>query len=63
MFSKYQIEYMKKLGIKCDFDHLTDGDLVLIEDVVGEKLQLSGFGNEYNLTADGNMCESILDLL
>jgi hypothetical protein len=62
MFNKRQIEYMEQLGIKCNFERLRDDDLVVIEDVVGEKLRISGFDKNYNLTEDGKMCEGILDL-
>ena len=62
-FNKKQIEFMRSLGLKFNFENLTDDDLFQLEDVVGEKLQRSGFDKNYDATAVGLMCESILDQL
>lgn len=63
MFKPNQRKYIESLGLKLDFDNLSDDDLVQIEDVVSEKLQKSGFDSLNNITSDGKMCESILDVL
>ena len=63
MFDDKQIEFLKTLGIDIDFKHPSDDDLVMVEDAVAEKLQVSGFDEEYEITEIGKMCESILDLL
>lgn len=63
MFDKEEIDFMKSLGINVDFENLSEDALVEIEDVVSEKLQKSGFDEEYNITTDGKMCETILDRL
>lgn len=63
-FNKNQIEFMKKIGISIkSFSELTDEDVDLIEDKVSEHLQKNGFDSEYSPTKDGEMCESILDML
>ncbi|HHZ05808.1 MAG TPA: hypothetical protein GX401_03300 [Clostridiales bacterium] len=63
VFTAEQIEFIKSLSLKPDFENLTDDDLVQIEEVIGEKLQKSGFDRNYEVTAVGRMCESILDRL
>lgn len=63
-FNDKQIEFMKKIGISIkSFDSLSDEDVDLIEDKVSEHLQKKGFDKDYSATADGKMCESILDML
>lgn len=63
MFNEKQRKFIQSLGLKLDFDNLTDDDLVNIEDAVAEKLQQSGFNVAYDTTSVGKMCESILDEL
>lgn len=63
MFSKKDIEFMQSIGIKADFENLSDDMLVKIEDIVSEELQESGFDENYKITDRGKMCESILDKL
>lgn len=54
---------MKKIGISINFDNISDGELVEIEEKVSEHLQKQGFEKDYSPTAEGKMCESILDML
>lgn len=63
MFQLKQIEFLQSLGLDFDFNQLSDDQLVQIEDTVAEKLQISGFDTENQITPIGIMCESILDLL
>lgn len=63
MFSKAEIDFIKSLGIEGDFNNLSDDMLVKIEDIVSEKLQKSGFDEDYKITDIGKICESILDKL
>ena len=63
MFSKKQKDFIQSLGLKLDFDNLSDDDFVQIEDAVAEKLQQSGFDANDEPTSVGKMCESILDEL
>lgn len=63
MFSEKQKEFMKSLGLKLDFNNLSDDDYVLIEEVVGDELVYEGLDDNYDATTIGKMCESILDLL
>lgn len=62
-FNKNQIEFMKKIGISINFEDVSDDDALLIEDKVSDHLQKKGFNEDYSLTEDGEMCESILDML
>lgn len=62
-FNKNQIEFMKKIGISINFEDVSDDDALLIEDKVSDHLQKKGFNEDYSLTKDGEMCESILDML
>lgn len=63
MFDKKEIEFIRSLGIKTDFENLSDDMLVKIEDIVSEELQKSGFDENYKITDKGKMCESVLDKL
>ena len=63
MFNEKQRKFIQSLGLKLDFDNLTDDDFVNIEDAVAEKLQQSCFNAAYDTTSVGKMCESILDEL
>lgn len=63
MFNKKQKEFIQSLGLKLDFNNLSDDDLVKIEDAVADKLQLSGFDANNKPTSVGKICESILDEL
>lgn len=63
-FSENQIEFMKKIGISINsFDNPSDEDIDVIEEKVSEHLQKKGFDKDYSATMDGEMCESILDML
>ena len=62
-FNEKQIEFMRNLGIVVDFEKLSDADLVLIEEKVADRLETSGFDEDYNVTDEGKMCESILDMI
>lgn len=63
-FNENQIEFMRKIGISITFSEtLSDKDILLIEEKVSEHLQKHGFDSEYKPTKDGEMCESILDML
>lgn len=63
MFDKSEIDFMESLGINADFKNLSDDMLAEIEDIVSEKLQKSGFDEDYKVTDIGKICESILDKL
>ena len=54
---------MRSLGILFDFGSLSNDEYIAIEEIVANKLQMSGFDEAYNITSDGVMCESILDQL
>ena len=54
---------MKSIGIDVDFSNLSDDDLVLIEEKVADKYEVSGLDKDYNPTETGKMCESILDMM
>ena len=63
-FNENQIAFMRKIGISITFSEtLSDKDILLIEEKVSEHLQKHGFDSEYKPTKDGEMCESILDML
>lgn len=63
MFTEKQINFMKSLSLKVDFNNLSDDNLVQIEEVVANELQRSGFDLSENITDVGELCESILDEL
>ncbi|MBO7251397.1 MAG: hypothetical protein J6V25_02100 [Oscillospiraceae bacterium] len=63
-FSEEQMELMKRIGISIDFSKpLRDNHLEQIEEKVSEHLQLKGFDKDYSPTADGRICEAILDMI
>lgn len=65
MFTKKQIKYIQEtfhLNIT-DFSHLTDDEWIALEDAVGDRLRTHGFDSQYRPTVDGEMCESILDVI
>lgn len=63
MFDQEQRKYMIKIGLNLDFDDLSDDDIVKIDDVVGDRLMMVGFDENYEPNWDGRMCESILDVI
>jgi hypothetical protein len=54
---------MKRIGIDIDFDNMTEDDFVEVEEKVSFFLQMNGFDADYNPSAEGVMCEGILDKL
>jgi hypothetical protein len=63
LFNQEQIIYMQSIGLHMDFDHLSGEDFATIEDTVADRLQIRGFDEDYNVTPEGALCESILDVL
>ena len=63
MFTEQEIEFMKSLGLECDFNNLSEEDdyWIDIEDTVVDRLQYDGFDKDYKPTSIGLMCEAILD--
>lgn len=61
MLTNNEKAFIASLGLKLDFDNLTDDDWGEIEDIVADALQINGFDDDYNPTSIGVMCESILD--
>lgn len=62
MFTQEQLEFMKKIGLNVA-PPFSDDDYIAIEEQVGDYLQIYGFDEQYEPTADGRMCEAILDAL
>mgnify|MGYP000625942899 CR=1 len=62
-FNNNQIEFMKKIGISINHENISDSDILLIEEKVSEYLQKKGFNEDYSPNQEGEMCESILDML
>lgn len=62
-FSENQIEFMKKIGISINFDNASDNNQIEIEEKVSDYLQKKGFNEDYSPNKDGEICESILDML
>lgn len=64
IFNKDQIDFMRSIGVSVNsFDAPSDADYEQIETKVSEHLQKKGFNKDYSPTADGKMCEAILDVL
>lgn len=63
MFTEKQIAFIQSLGLKVDFNNLSDDNIIQIEESVANELQQSGFDVSDNITDVGKMCESILDEL
>lgn len=63
-FNKNQIDFMERIGLSIPASgEVSDSDCELIEEKVAEHLQKHGFGENYEPTDEGKICESILDLL
>lgn len=62
-FKNTQIEFMKKIGISIKQKNISNSDILLIEEKVSEYLQEKGFNEDYSPKQEGEMCESILDML
>lgn len=62
-FKNTQIEFMKKIGISIKQKNISNSDIILIEEKVSEYLQEKGFNEDYSPNQEGEMCESIMDML
>lgn len=63
-FTFNQIEFLREIGINFDFEkELSDSELNYVNEEVAEKLQKSGFDDDYKVNETGHKCEMILDLL
>lgn len=62
MFDKMQKNYISSLGIDVDFNSLTREDIQKIKITVKENLDKKGFDQNYNLTPEGVMCQTILEV-
>ena len=56
-------KYIENSGLKLDFNHLSDNDYFLIEEVLSDKLEIFGFDRNYEPTDNGIICLTILDKL
>ena len=64
MFTDEQIRFMKRIGVPVkDYSHMSEDDQIMIEDYVGDYLDLNCLDDDYNPNEDGLMCYSILDSL
>ena len=61
-FTQEQLDFMKRIGINVA-PPFSDDDYIAIEEQVGDYLQIYGLDERYEPTADGRMCETILDAL
>lgn len=62
-FNEEEIELMNECDLNFDFNNLTDDELIRIEEVIGDRLDLSELDRDYNPTEKGLICYSILDKL
>ena len=62
MFDRMQKYYISSLGIDVDFNSLTEEDVQKIKITVKENLDKKGFDQNYNLTPEGVMCQTILEV-
>ncbi|MGN0460267.1 MAG: hypothetical protein ACI4HL_05080 [Ruminococcus sp.] len=63
MFDKMQKNYLSSLGLEVDLDSPTQEDIQIIKCIVQENLDKKGFDQNYNLTPEGVMCQTILEVL
>ena len=63
MFTKEQIEFMKKNRLEMDFSHLADKDYIEIEERIGDIYTGLVEDSPQKVTDEILMCESILDQL
>lgn len=65
MLTKQEIEFLKSLGLKLDYDNIENWDMewAEVEDRVGDELVMRGLDENYNPNRIGVICEAILDKL
>ena len=63
MFDKMQKNYLSTLGIDVDLNSPTQEEIQKIKCIVQENLDKKGFDQNYNLTPEGVMCQTILEVL
>ncbi len=63
MFSAEEKVFLASIGLKYDFDKLTDDDLCEIEESVGDFLTTQCLDRDYMPDHRGKLCERILDKL
>ena len=63
MFDKMQKNYLSSLGVEVNFDTPTEEEIQKIKVAVQETLDKKGFDQNYNLTPEGVMCQTILEVL
>lgn len=61
IFTSEEILFMKDIGLEINFSEPSDDDWVRVEEVIGDKLVLSGFDENYEPNDVGIMCENIID--
>jgi len=60
VFTEKQKELIKDIGLKVDFDNLSDDDICDIMLAVGDELTLRGLDKNYEPNERGKICEEIL---
>ena len=63
MFDKMQKNYLSSLGVEVNLDTPTEEEIQKIKVAVQETLDKKGFDQNYNLTPEGVMCQTILEVL
>lgn len=63
MFDKMQKNYLSSLGVEVNLDTPTEEEIQKIRVAVQETLDKKGFDQNYNLTPEGVMCQTILEVL
>ncbi len=63
MFTDKEINFMKLIGLDCDFENLSEENdyWAEIESVVGDALVLTGLDENYKPNEIGWICEGIID--
>lgn len=60
MFTDKEISYMLSLGLDVDFNDCSEHTLNEIMDVLGDRLVLYGFDENYSYTPEGVICDPII---
>lgn len=61
MFTIEETQLMRKIGLKFNFDHLTDDEWLAIEENVADYLVMHCLGEDYEPNDEGLICHSILE--
>lgn len=62
LFNEEQLNMFKEVGRPIEDREYSDDEIIELDDLISDRLMFSGFDEDYNLTKEGLICESIIDV-